>query len=59
MIVAVTDIKKFFKDLDRLKNLATSKSPDMDRILKLIKHMECPELIEFEKFDFKEETAQA
>jgi len=59
MIVAVTDIKKFFKDLDRLKNLATSKSPDMDRILKLIKHMECPELIEFEKFDFKEEAAQA
>ena len=59
MIVAVTDIKKFFKDLDRLKNLATSKSPDMDRILKLIKHMECPELIEFEKIDFKEEAAQA
>jgi|TARA_R100000458_G_C8045274_1_gene94821 hypothetical protein len=59
MIVAVTDIIKFFEDLDRLKNLAKSEDPDINRIVKLIQHMECPEIIEYEKFDIKEETARA
>tara|TARA_R110000824_G_scaffold118516_2_gene270807 strand:- start:189 stop:368 length:180 start_codon:yes stop_codon:yes gene_type:complete len=59
MVVAVTDIQKFFKDLDLLKHLAQSQNPDMNSILKVINRMECPEIVELEKFDFKEETAQA
>ena len=60
MVVAVSDIIKFFSDLDRLKVLATEQDPDVKSILTIIQRMECPEIIEYENFgkDLKE-TAQA
>jgi len=60
MVVAVSDIIKFFSDLDRLKVLAKEQDPDVKSILTIIQRMECPEIIEYENFgkDLKE-TAQA
>ena len=58
MVVAVSDIIKFFSDLDRLKVLATEQDPDVKSILTIIQRMECPEIIEYEQIEFKE-TAQA
>ena len=60
MVVAVSDIIKFFNDLDRLKVLAKAQDPDVKSILTIIQRMECPEIIEYENFgkDLKE-TAQA
>jgi hypothetical protein len=60
MVVAVSDIIKFFNDLDRLKVLAKEQDPDVKSILTIIQRMECPEIIEYENFgkDLKE-TAQA
>ena len=60
MVVAVSDIIKFFSDLDRLKVLAKAQDPDVKSILTIIQRMECPEIIEYENFgkDLKE-TAQA
>ena len=60
MVVAVSDILKFFSDLDRLKVLAKAQDPDVKSILTIIQRMECPEIVEYEKFeqDLKE-TAQA
>ena len=60
MVVAVSDILKFFNDLDRLKVLAKAQDPDVKSILTIIKCMECPEIVEYEKFEQdSKETAQA
>ena len=58
MVVAVSDIIKFFDDLDQLKVLAKAQDPDVKNILTIIQRMECPEIIEYEQIEFKE-TAQA